>query len=485
MRRFYLALLGLAGLASAGGYLAPAFIAGREFGFPLDDAWIHQVYARNLGTGGGLAFFPGQPSGGSTSPLWTLLLSLGYLLRLNYPVWTLFLGVGFAVAAAYLGGRLGNRLGAALGLRVSGLIIALLILLEWHLTWAADSGMEIPLFVFLSLLSVDLQWEARPAWMIGAAIGLLTVTRPEGLVLGAVLAAAQVPERIFPRQRPLTWLALFALGLLAPVLPYLAFNLTASGTIWPNTFYAKSEEYAYLGAEPYISRWLTVALQPVIGVQVILLPGLAWCLRRVWRMRGWFWLGPLIWVPALISLYAWRLPVAYQHGRYLMPAIPFLLIYGWVGVVGLAANLPRILRRTWYGATAALAAAFWVVGAGFYTTDVAIINCEMVQTARWTAAHLSPDGLIAAHDIGAQGYFGLNPILDLAGIVTPEIIPFIRDQARVRDFMLSRGARHVVVFPSWYPEYSADPGLRPVYTPDCRVTQTTGGDSLVVYEVVR
>jgi len=37
-----------------------------QFGFPLDDAWIHQTYARNLGLSGMMAFTPGEPSAGST-----------------------------------------------------------------------------------------------------------------------------------------------------------------------------------------------------------------------------------------------------------------------------------------------------------------------------------------------------------------------------------------------------------------------------------
>ena len=43
-------------------------------GLPLDDAWIHLVYARSLAALHGFAFNPGQLETGSTSPLWTLLL---------------------------------------------------------------------------------------------------------------------------------------------------------------------------------------------------------------------------------------------------------------------------------------------------------------------------------------------------------------------------------------------------------------------------
>ena len=43
-------------------------------GFPLDDAWIHQTYARSLAQTGKWEFLPGQSSaGGSTSPLWSML----------------------------------------------------------------------------------------------------------------------------------------------------------------------------------------------------------------------------------------------------------------------------------------------------------------------------------------------------------------------------------------------------------------------------
>ena len=46
-------------------------------GFPLDDAWIHLHFARNLAEGAGFAYNPGRPVAGSTAPLWTLLLAAG------------------------------------------------------------------------------------------------------------------------------------------------------------------------------------------------------------------------------------------------------------------------------------------------------------------------------------------------------------------------------------------------------------------------
>ena len=61
-------------------------------GFPLDDSWIHQTYARNLALNGEWAFRTGIPSAGSTSPLWSALLAIGFLLNLSPYIWTFFLG---------------------------------------------------------------------------------------------------------------------------------------------------------------------------------------------------------------------------------------------------------------------------------------------------------------------------------------------------------------------------------------------------------
>jgi hypothetical protein len=113
-------------------------------GFPLDDSWIHQAYARNLAQFGEWAFIPGQPSAGSTSPLWSALLSIGYLLNLNHFTFTFFLGWLVLLGISLLGMSLFNHLlpNRPLWSLTAGLFLAL----EWHLVWAAASGMETLLF---------------------------------------------------------------------------------------------------------------------------------------------------------------------------------------------------------------------------------------------------------------------------------------------------------------------------------------------------
>ena len=103
------------------------------------------------------------------------------------------------------------------------------------------------------------------------------------------------------------------------------------------------------------------------------------------------------------------------------------------------------------------------IGAAAFATDVAIINGEMVVVAQWLDRNTPPDALIAAHDIGAIGYFTRRPILDLAGLISPEVIPFIRDEAKLGEWMKAKGAQYLVTFPKWYPQLSASPDLSELF----------------------
>ncbi len=90
---------------------------------------------------------------------------------------------------------------------------------------------------------------------------------------------------------------------------------------------------------------------------------------------------------------------------------------------------------------------------------------------------------MAAHDIGALGYFYDKPVIDLAGLVSPEVIPFMRDEGRLRDFLVSRKATLAIFFPDWYPGLASDPRLVPVHQRNCAVARRAGGTDMVVYEI--
>jgi hypothetical protein len=172
----------------------------------------------------------------------------------------------------------------------------------------------------------------------------------------------------------------------------------------------------------------------------------------------------------------------------MMPTIPFLLLYGVIGMARwLRPYSPRMVWRLISRAlpivVVCLSLAFLVIGARAYADDVCIINGEMVRVAYWLRENTLPGALVAAHDIGAIGYFADRPLLDLAGLVTPEIIPFLRDEARLAEFIIAQGADYLVTFPGWYPQIVADERFVQVYETGLSLTRQKGGENLAVYRV--
>jgi hypothetical protein len=468
---------------SSAAYLLVARYGFHRFGFPLDDAWIYQAYARNLARDGQWAFIPGLPSTGSTSMLWTPLIAPAHLLGIDPRWWTHGLGLAMHIATALGAARLAACLIGESDKMRAGVSLAagLAVGLEWHLAWAATSGME------TGLLSALIVWfwvwaagrvgpdRRTPGngLALGLWAGLLMLARPEGVLAAGVagLYGALSGDLRSQVGRRLAWAAAAAVGFGLLVGLFMGFNLAVSGSPWPNTFYAKQAEYAFLWTRPYILRLAQQIVQPFVGAQVLLAPGLlAWVIARLRRVSERAALLPLGWALAHAALYAWRLPVVYQHGRYAIPTVGVIVPFGVVGLAWLTrpggpSLLKRTLMRAWRLAAAVTFPIFLLAaGAPAYGRDVQFIEDEMAATATWVATNTPPDTLIAAHDIGALGYFAPRPLVDLAGLVSPEVIPFIRDEERLLDYTLERKATYLVSFPGWYSVLTDDPRVCPVWS---------------------
>jgi hypothetical protein len=468
-------------LLSIGGYLvASRVIYG--FGFPLDDAWIHQTYARNLAYLGEWSFIPGHPSAGSTSPAWSSLLAIGYLFHLGPYIWTFW--IGWVILACL--GLIGIWVFSNISVFHLGWSLAagFLLIMEWHLVWAAASGMETGLFALLVLVVLGWLATGRPAWIgMGLMIGLSVWVRPDGLTLLGPAVFTLVMDRRPVRLRIIDTIQL-ATGTLALFVPYLIWNHALSGSIWPNTFYAKQAEYAMGLTVPITARIFEQAMLPNVGVGVLLLPGFVTFVYWIVRNRKWGMLSAAIWAVGYLFLYALRLPVTYQHGRYVIPMMPIYFLWGFAGVALVAmpksaSMWRRVITKAWLGSIAFVCLGFWILGARAYGRDVAFIDSEMVTAAKWVAQNTQKGDLIAAHDIGALGYFGQHNLLDLAGLVSPEVIPIIRNETRLAEWMTEQGADYLVTFPGWYPDLTA--GLVPVFNTGGKYSQAFDGENMFVY----
>ena len=78
------------------------------------------------------------------------------------------------------------------------------------------------------------------------------------------------------------------------------------------------------------------------------------------------------------------------------------------------------------------------------TSFTAGLETSLVQWGRWFHDHTPPGTTIATPDIGAIGYFSDRRVLDLAGLVTPGMIPILEKMTPeqcVEDFAFAEVGR--------------------------------------------
>jgi hypothetical protein len=463
--------------------LRERLIAGAA-GFPLDDSWIHLHFARNLAEGAGFAYNPGTPVAGSTAPLWTLLLAAGAWVAGASVAMAKTLGVAAAVAAALLLRRAALAWGAGRG---PALAAAIALLWSGPFAWGALSGMEVTLAALL--VTVTLFALAHERFAVAALTGgLAALARPEAVVLLPFVALARRPTA--------ARLALFAAIAVAVLVPFVVFCWATTGTPVPSTAAAKVEG-GLLGRlvgvrEPARVTWLDRPLAFAIDWLVWLVrthPLLPLALPAValaWRRTRALAIVGLVLVahPLAMALLAPYRGPGFQEGRYSIHLLPVAILMLTVTAVhARRATLMSSIRVVYL----AVALVTLAIAADRYAWGVQNINAMQVHLGRWVDAHLPRTATLALNDVGAIAYFSRRPVLDLMGLVTPEIRPYRRQgEAGVVRFITERCPDVVIVFPTWFPELTARRDLlTPIYRVHLPRNEVSGAPEMVVYRLTR
>jgi hypothetical protein len=464
-------------------FLLPSFSA-----FPMDDAYIHLVYARNLADRG-LLFFnsPDEAGVGTTSILWVLLLAAG-----------LKLGISSAVLAKLMGVASLAVLSTVLYLLLRGIwgpfpafLAAWLVGISGNMLWFSLSGMETTIFLAVGMLALLAYRDGR--WiLLGVALGVLALIRPEGLALAVAVAAVDIVHRR-RLSRHLIVSGLVCFMLFAPWAFYLLLRtgspLSTSGagkqlsaavglayvvsqTGLPS-FLTGSPELIYLGS--WISYFLLFTLGGMaLPPPYVALGTVASTSYRisVWSFVSWIvaavllykagarLLGPSRWRNwldddsrrILLVLAAWAvlhnvcymifLPIPGTASRY--GALNHVIL--WLALVaGLLAFLPR--PRLFMAMSSALVA--MALANSLYWNRVYDANLDHMQNVRIQAAEfvrnsLPAADLCAAYDVGALRYYSQRPILDLGGLIDPNA-PHIFESGTADRYLLQRGVSCVVL----------------------------------------
>ncbi len=442
-------------------------------GFPLDDAWLHMVYARSFGEGRGFAFNPGQMETGITAPVWTALLSIPVTLAdvlADPPGWLASIPVlgdgGFSgrpdTGVRLLGGLVGLltalagfKLAARAG-RWPAWFTGLALTLDSTMVFDRFAGMEVPLFGLGSLLFVAALIDEREV-KAGVLAGLLALTRPEGAVL-ALLGTVWFAMR---RHGAVKFLVMSV----AVALPWMAYCFLLSERPWPATAEAKT----------------VLVLEPRL---------IASSLHALVTDSGWGWALPLAGIVGVFSLEGGRHSlgvvtavtaalltatvlvsrplevtgdppwIPYYWARYAHIVWPLVLVLGATGLSALVRTAYAGLRcRPHYAVL--LIAPFLVLGwfgrdlfahAGV-VHDRFVRECRHVETlhvaaGEWIASHTDPEAVVATHDAGAIRYFGDRTVVDIFGHQNFRLLQAERSgPALARQWLASKEPDVLAVFP--------------------------------------
>jgi arabinofuranosyltransferase len=489
-------------------YFIEARVNHGQIGAPLDDTYIHMRFAENLLAGQGFCYNPGEPMPGSTSPLWVLLVSLGGLFTRDLLKVSLLFSSLFYLIMGLATCRLASRI---LSNPDWALPAGLLTLLTPRLLWAGALGMEPTLFACLCLFAVDIHARdraqgRRPSPLAALLFGLATQARPEGYLLFAFALLDNVLG--FKRQkgklrlvfRGIPWISIFIYGLI--ILPYMAFAYKYTGQLFSTSFQAKQEVFHWATTWRYISQVVKFFYYDNL-VLYAFLPFGAGALFLRWLRNGTEgdspgWVLIFYWTLGYLVVSSFLFPIIRHYQRYLIPVLPFYILVclyglqalmeGWKKIKG--ADAPRFVS-----VVVLALAIFW----GAYMTSflpeitgrcVKNIREMQVTIGEWLRRGTFEHDFIAANDVGAIIYISKRRVLDLCGLMTPEIIPRIRkienklERDRVLfEFLAEKKPDYLIIFPSWYPTLARDEDIFvPVFGVRLQDNIVCGGDEMILYK---
>ncbi len=198
-----------------------------QLGASQDDAFISYKYAKNISAGNGFRFNPDEKILGTTTPLYTLLLSLIGLFTNNLNMVSLLVGlISIVFSAMIVNIVLSKYLSPGVGL--AGGIVFVFFPMFYGII-----GMETNFSILLIIASLYLFSEEKYA-LTSFFMGLATLTRIESVLLVPLLIIHLLLKKEYQRLFKVAGIYLLT------ILPWFIFSYLYFGNIFPNTFYVKT-----------------------------------------------------------------------------------------------------------------------------------------------------------------------------------------------------------------------------------------------------
>ncbi|MCP4292514.1 MAG: hypothetical protein GY780_11860 [bacterium] len=488
-------------------------------GYITDDTYIHLRYAQNLIDRGEFSFNPGQGSYGATSPLWIFGLAILLKIGMPPFAAAWVLGCVSGVTMILIMDSILERMtfhpiwkGALLVLATSDvwflrwsysgmetpLATAFLLLLLWPLVSGRDLGWGV---------TREALWMRYLGW--GVTAGLAGLIRPEFMILAPLALPWLLWFEYFRagsvgglsgrhKARPHRPLLAAISGWSLVVVPWLVYAWFAFGRITPGTAAAKSSSSGASITD--ILQYFGMSLKQLAATQ-----GILWLvllalvvlvlirnsrdLETIWEeveeeansydkqdrlatgQGPWSVWGPVTllgiavtWFFVLLGGYAVK--QVWIISRYVSPLAPVILLAMGVLAEWLINGQrlgPRGLR---VGNTVlAVGVIFTLAGNAWIFSTMVVPHAQKfpegvrecyLGMGEWLSENTHEEAVIAALDIGAVGYASERRVLDLMGLVSPEILALGQEI----------GFQEMVASGAWLQTEELGSGRRPDYFVD-------------------
>ena len=406
---------------------------GDRYHVTQDDAFTAFMYSKNLATGNGLTFNPGERVEGYTNFLWVLIMTLPHLFLSDIPLVANFLALLCTVATVVLVYFYGNNLRPQRPM-VFALVAPVLLATNGALAFWTFSGMETALFTLLLNAGVcryirDLRETTHSQWT-GAFFGLAALTRPEGLLVFGLTGLHHLTIA-----RPRTTAALsqwfrWTIPFFILVVPHFAFRYSYYEQLLPNTFYAKSAPRAIALQHGIEYTWDFLSACGLWGL--ILITSLTLLGRRRRRLGSYATL--ILWTyTAYIVLVGGDVLGAH---RFYIPLLPLFCLTLQEGIYEMARRLPACGRGLRSSLAPAITGVVFSVTGGIVWHTYTGLDEKILELRRLVVSHNDklyglvayindqPDArklVIATSAIGIPKYFSTARVIDLLGLTDAEV----------------------------------------------------------------
>ncbi|MCL4486892.1 MAG: hypothetical protein M1570_02020 [Chloroflexi bacterium] len=401
----------------------------------LDDAFITFRYVRNLARGIGFVYNPGERVLGTTTPLFTLLLTPFAIAGADIVSTSKIITVLASTANVLLVAIIARRLAGPW----AALFAAMLLAISTNSVWAASTGLETELNV-LVLLALFLAYLAAQYNLSAAIAAIAVITRPDDLILVAVLVAWHLAKLARGRRK----IGLVPLGTFAAVLaPWVIFATLYFGSPIPSSIVGKAASYRVPLADNLamyaVQYGFAMNTPRAIASTVLFVIGLVYLLARK---------DDSIVLPAYFAVYSAAFVIAGARlgsGWYWQPLWPVHSVLVACGIVAAGVWLKRFaagksVERLVPVAAAAFLVLFILACAGsaksrFFDPRPAddLEWAELADAGRWLAQNTPPAATVGAETFGAVGWYSDRYIVDEGGLISPQVAQ-INDKLGRPDF---------------------------------------------------